>query len=785
MNSKLLVWVVGVGISAVGCSDPQSVGGEDVTTTSASLTITAGLPVPLGWNPMESAVTSFGSLRLNDRVRVRQFGPPTTALPAPVTNIGTIETNIGVDAVLGTLLSIAPVTLRERAFVNGSLYTTAPATMQNGVRVALFTENRLGIPIDQTWSRDITWPTNVQPGRMLEPGQSPAFVNLAPGAYQFAHAKTGRGFNLRTGEYFFDYMTIEPGAHLAIDALNGPVTVYLNQNFTLKENMGGPGTVPSPGIPIPSFTVVAFGAGANVIQRNFNGVMLAGGSIIVAAGVTVRGALMGRTVEVHQGAVIEHVRDSFAFQGWDFGVGIGRTQVTGGSIRRATEVTDEYLQSEAVTAITVTGPSTAVVVVGYNDKTEPTDTPKATYPAGRNVSEREVARGVSLMGWSFSTDGGRSFTYGGRVAPPPGWSVLWGDPAMAKVNTSDPNVYYANLGGSTAAFDAAEALENDANDTIHNSVPPIDGWCLARSTDRGINFSNPVCVPAFGDGGTIAAAMNAGRREVFLTGLIGPQRVWKFDGDATPMTVTELPPATLPPNAFCGSHPRVRASGGFLYLVCRASNGQIVGNRLDIATSTWQTPRVIAPASMLPGLPSIRIAPAVSFDVGTNFDDEPKVRTMFMVDEGGAAAMAIVTVECQPDLTGCQEITGWSTRGVAGFESAPSLRFIGFGKWMVGYWNEAGAGVGTNAGFLDTVTHTSGGLPILRTKVVEPPVFPCRQAGSYWGDYNEIDTYGESGIFMPYTVNGPGSLQANPNCRYGSNVMADHHVAGAAVGPSF
>jgi hypothetical protein len=158
---------------------------------------------------------------------------------------------------------------------------------------------------------------------------------------------------------------------------------------------------------------------------------------------------------------------------------------------------------------------------------------------------------------------------------------------------------------------------------------------------------------------------------------------------------------------------------------------------------------------------------------------------MFMVDEGGAAAMAIVTVECQPDLTGCQEITGWSTRGVAGFESAPSLRFIGFGKWMVGYWNEAGAGVGTNAGFLDTVTHTSGGLPILRTKVVEPPVFPCRQAGSYWGDYNEIDTYGESGIFMPYTVNGPGSLQANPNCRYGSNVMADHHVAGAAVGPSF
>ena len=56
------------------------------------------------------------------------------------------------------------------------------------------------------------------------------------------------------------------------------------------------------------------------------------------------------------------------------------------------------------------------------------------------------------MGFSVSTDGGRTFTYGGRVAPPPGWSIIWGDPSIGKVNFDDLNVYYAQLAGSTVRF---------------------------------------------------------------------------------------------------------------------------------------------------------------------------------------------------------------------------------------------------------------------------------------------------------------------------------------------
>jgi len=36
------------------------------------------------------------------------------------------------------------------------------------------------------------------------------------------------------------------------------------------------------------------------------------------------------------------------------------------------------------------------------------------------------------MGWSYSDDAGAHWTYGGKVAPPNGWAVLWGDPALLR-----------------------------------------------------------------------------------------------------------------------------------------------------------------------------------------------------------------------------------------------------------------------------------------------------------------------------------------------------------------
>ena len=84
-----------------------------------------------------------------------------------------------------------------------------------------------------------------------------------------------------------------------------------------------------------------------------------------------------------------------------------------------------------------------------------------------------------------------------------------------------------------------------------------------------------------------------------------------------------------------------------------------------------------------------------------------------------------------------------------------------------------------NVGFLATEPpNASGGTRVLKVRVASPPVFVCPQGGNYWGDYNEIDTYGQFGVFVPFTVNGPAF---SPNCRYRGEFMADHHVSGASA----
>jgi hypothetical protein len=79
-----------------------------------------------------------------------------------------------------------------------------------------------------------------------------------------------------------------------------------------------------------------------------------------------------------------------------------------------------------------------VFVVTYNDDT---DDGKITYSA----TDRVVFRGASLLGWSYSTDRGKTWTYGGKVKPPKGIGALWGDPAIVVSRTNYSRVYISSL----------------------------------------------------------------------------------------------------------------------------------------------------------------------------------------------------------------------------------------------------------------------------------------------------------------------------------------------------
>jgi len=86
------------------------------------------------------------------------------------------------------------------------------------------------------------------------------------------------------------------------------------------------------------------------------------------------------------------------------------------------------------------------IVVTYNDETASQTTIQYT------PTTRKVLRGASLMGWSYSEDHGATWTYGGKLSPPPGWAVLWGDPAITTSRTNYGLVFISNLAFPDAKF---------------------------------------------------------------------------------------------------------------------------------------------------------------------------------------------------------------------------------------------------------------------------------------------------------------------------------------------
>jgi hypothetical protein len=261
-----------------------------------------------------------------------------------------VATSLGTDTQLfGTILSAAQVTLRERAHVFGSVYSSvSPLVRQNGTSIDGNTNLSVGFAADTTWTRTVTWPATVQGPVSLEPGQSPIVVTLSPGAYQSVSVNSGRTLRLQSGEYFFGSLNIGPQATMAINSAAGPVKVYLKGSFYFSGALTGAQT---PGLPYASLTIYTTDTNTQFIapNRSFLGILVAPNSNSVQVNVgTHLGAFFGRSVILFEGANLLHVRDPFSFQG--FGP-TDRATVTGGSVSLTGQVTDNFEQAETVTQL--------------------------------------------------------------------------------------------------------------------------------------------------------------------------------------------------------------------------------------------------------------------------------------------------------------------------------------------------------------------------------------------------------------------------------------------------
>jgi hypothetical protein len=417
--------------------------------------------------------------------------------------------------------------------------------------------------------------------------------------------------------------------------------------------------------------------------------------------------------------------------------------VTGGN----DSLTQFGTQSETAATVSVTG-SVTRIVVAYNDDTNLLNLIQYT------DMNRVVPLGASLMGWSYSNDGGSTWFYGGTLSPPTDWAVLWGDPSIATSKTKPNVVFMVNLAVPMAKFTGP--ISGSLRDYI-------GGACIAKSIDGGQTFEIWRCVTnnnhAY-DGSSIVFSSTG---EVFAA---------FFNVDTSQVDVYRAPDengefeliAPPFPQRYMGGHPRLRtAPDGSLYVAAQAvaNPGQISGyvymNRF--VNGSWAIgygTQVSSPSAFFQtiyiatvvagGGLSLQTGPQISFDIGTPSEGgEDAVRVVYQGKSATTGQLYLKVAVCTLDLLACYDAL--STEGAAG----PGNSLIDFYNGEVVAWPGDANTPATwqmtwafHYGDSDKVTvsrSTLGyynGTPLLLPVDIIKNTPVCSDFRGYWGDYDAM-----------------------------------------------
>ncbi len=444
--------------------------------------------------------------------------------------------------------------------------------------------------------------------------------------------------------------------------------------------------------------------------------------------------------------------------------------------------TQKFDQSE--TAVNVSNFSgKSVITVTSNDGTS-TDT-SILYTS----STRKVLKGASLLGWSYSQNRGTTWTFGGKLAPPAGWSVLWGDPAITRSQLDQRFVFISNLAVPDGKFPVGGI------DGALNSY--LGGACIARSTDGGVSFTNYQCFDFeshFYDGGNMAAGTDGAIYAAYVDVNDDQIDVWRSpsaDGTFTRM-------ARPFPNVTIYTHARLRVDpdSGDLYVAAQQWNGVVMANRFH--NGAWQTPVAASQAAAL--YPSIQLSdrelrtgPQFSFDIGAESvtsDGVPgndPVRFVYTIFDNQANRYYVRGSFCERDLSNCKDAPEWGTTpgnlSLTGDQFNPVLRafpgFIGLSPvWKLTYLSRQhdpkGNTVSLEQGNLIAL---SNGARILLPFTLVDSHLVCPDNRGYWGDYDDMQLSGFDGTVATFLRAFSDSSQGCPQ-RW---EYTSHHVHVSAV----
>ena len=421
-----------------------------------------------------------------------------------------------------------------------------------------------------------------------------------------------------------------------------------------------------------------------------------------------------------------------------------------------------YSQSEtAINVSVVTSPggtTDEVITITFNDQNQ-----LVSYP---DEFSREVFRGASALGWAWSEDRGATWMHVPPIDPPPGWAVLWGDPAIAHASLDPSYVFISNVAVPDSKFPQVGPIDGPLGGYL-------GGACIARSTDAGKTFANYGCVSHnehFYDGGALAV----GNFHVFAAYwdyTDGQTDVWRGSafGDEPGFQLLPRPFVGLPVSA----HPRLV----FDYL-----------NRLWVTTAVgtgpsailavsmwdgvaWTSPKDAAPGATLDPRADVpmgngfvlRSSPEFSFDVGQAVSPDGllqgEARFVFTRFDPTTNHHFLQGSRCSFFLETCEVVPAWRTSPTFSDQFHPVISFGGTRiigsqtepNWTVSYYDRLEPDAATIAVRAGRFAVLPSGAPtfVPRTLIESRPV--CQDRRGYWGDYDDLKPLPRQSLAGPTT----------------------------------
>lgn len=401
------------------------------------------------------------------------------------------------------------------------------------------------------------------------------------------------------------------------------------------------------------------------------------------------------------------------------------------------------------------------VVVTFNDETG--NGQKINY----GPTSRKIHKGASLTGWSYSESKGKTWTYGGKVAPPSGWSVLWGDPAITTSGASYAKVFLANLAIPDSKFPPGGI---DGYVQYGAKGAYIGGACIARSFDGGVAFENWQCVSNteavaddpdavkghFYDGGSMASTPSGEIFAAFVDISSGKIRVWRAADQDAQFQLLGDPFANLVP----ASHPRLRASqDGWLYVAAAI----VTQSGYVVYVNRWRNGQwaqaVPVSNDMLPGSDvdlnstvdgsplRIRFGPQFSYDIGAASEGGNDAIRFLYTRKSSSGRLWVEGAACAANLTNCHPVPEWkagpsapdATKLDAFNPNVAAWRgFIGLPPhWTSSFYERYGNSVTKVALSRMNLAYVNGtplGIPVNLVK----DITVCPDTRGYWGDYDDM-----------------------------------------------